>query len=124
MRQSSICLIGLTLFTSSCASIMTGKTDTLDITSNPSGATYVTNTGQVGTTPGEVTVPEEDTLHVDFSHAGYRSQRVTVESKMSNWIWGNLLFGGLIGLVIDVAGDRSLTHDNVHADLEQFTTTP
>lgn len=35
-----------------------------------------------------------------FELPGYQSVNVNLESKISGWYWGNLVFGGLIGMLI------------------------
>lgn len=99
------------LISSSCATIVTGKTDTLAILSDPSGADFVTNSGLSGTTPAELEVPSEEDITFTFTKAGFKDSVVLADSYMSKWVWGNLLFGGLIGVIVDFSTDTSHTHD-------------
>ena len=39
---------------------------------------------------------------VTLSLSGYEQAQISIEpSGMNGWIWGNLVFGGLIGILID-----------------------
>jgi len=113
MKPAELGLIPLLFTLFSCASIMTGSTDTVTITSTPSGARFSTNTGVRGRTPMSVSVPASQDLVVEYSLPGYEPQGVVLESRMSAWVIGNIVFGGLIGLVIDVVNPDSRTHDSV-----------
>ena len=111
MKYLLVPLLALPLL-GSCASIMTGSTDTVSVVSVPSGAYFSTNTGVRGYTPMNVSVPASQDLVVDLRLKGYESQSVVVESRMSGWIFGNLIFGGLIGIAIDAVNPDSRTHDS------------
>jgi hypothetical protein len=37
---------------------------------------------------------------VRFELDGYRTDEVVIRSEMSGWYWGNLVFGGLIGMLV------------------------
>jgi hypothetical protein len=55
-------------------------------------------------TPGTVTVHRDyGALHVDCSKVGYQSGLTTVASSTKGMAFGNLLFGGLIGVGVDAA---------------------
>ncbi len=107
----------LALLSTSCASIMTGKTDMLDVTSTPEGAHFSTNTGDSGMTPATLKVPSNRDVIFMFTMAGYQDATKVSIPHRSKWIWGNVLIGGLIGIVVDLATDTSLTHDDVNVTL-------
>lgn len=110
MKLTPYLLIGLLGF-QSCASIVTGSTDTVRISSSPSGADYSTNTGHRGKTPAEITIPDTVALTVTVSAAGHQTTTTTLPSRMSGWFLGNLLFGGIIGGAIDLMSGNWRTHD-------------
>jgi hypothetical protein len=94
----------------SCATIMTGHTDYIALQSKPTGATYKTNGGLTGVTPGGITVNEKEDVIVSFSKEGYQDTSIQIPSETSNWVWGNILIGGVIGLIVDFASDGMETH--------------
>jgi hypothetical protein len=95
---------------SGCASIMDGSTQPLTITSAPEGATVsVTNRAGTkihnGVTPVTLTLnrgagyfkPEIYTVSVKKD--GFSEKQIVLTSSVSGWYFGNILFGGLIGMV-------------------------
>jgi hypothetical protein len=57
----------------------------------------------VGTTPIVVPIKRGDTHVVRLEKDGYEPFDATLTHKVSGWVWGNLAFGGLIGLGVDAA---------------------
>jgi len=102
--------ISASLLVSGCASIVSDSQYPVVVKSEPSGAEYQirNRNGSLvhqGTTPSTVTLKsgagyfkgERYKLH--FSKEGYEDQDYTMDSSMDGWYWGNLLFGGLIGML-------------------------
>ena len=98
--------------TAGCASIVTGSTDKVSIESIPTGATYETNTGMKGTTPAVITVPDSETLVVTATLPGHQTASATLAPRMSGWVFGNILLGGIIGIAIDLISGNWQTHDD------------
>jgi hypothetical protein len=95
----------------SCASIVSGDTSKVTIDSVPTGVPFTTDTGLVGLTPKKVTFPNGDPVVVTFdAPEGYADLEVTSEPRLSGAIVGNILFGGLIGLFIDLMNDKTRVH--------------
>lgn len=105
-NKATICLLVLcglvALVSSGCCSIMSGSTQEIPISSTPPGATVTADNGTSITTPGAIVLKRKvkHTLVADL--AGYPQQQVQLEKKLNNWVWGNILIGGIIGLVIDM----------------------
>jgi hypothetical protein len=109
-------LSGLLLGTSSCASILGKSQYPVTITSQPDRAniTIVDDEGKQvysGTTPTTVTLATKAGYFkgrhytVTFSKDGYEKHTAEIRRGVSNWyIFGNMVFGGLIGwLIVDPA---------------------
>ncbi len=101
-------LVSVTFFTG-CATIMNGGPRHVYINSIPAGATVtITNhkTGEaifVGTTPAIVPLPVRPaTYNVKFSLAGYNSHNAFIKPTFSPWFLGNFVFGGPLGMLIDI----------------------
>lgn len=103
-------LILSSVFVSSCATICNRAT-TSTITSNPSGANLtITDKNKAvvfkGITPATVQLKASDgyfksaTYTLAVSKKGYPSQNMELRSEMSGWYLGNVVFGGLVGLLI------------------------
>jgi hypothetical protein len=102
-------VIGATMLTG-CASIFEGETQTVTIGSEPAGATVsVTNREgekvHTGTTPVTLTLKrgagyfKSEQYTVAFSKEGYADKQITLTSTVNGWYIGNILFGGVIGML-------------------------
>ncbi len=125
-------MISTTMLMTGCASIIKGSTQTLTFTSVPESARIEikNSAGQsvhVGQTPTTVTLkkgagyfkPAE--YQVTFSKDGFAPKTVVVKGTISGWYLGNLIFGGLIGLLaVDPATGAmySFKPDDINAVLE------
>lgn len=110
LRLASLAFL-IAATSASCASIVTGASDTVRIESVPPGADFVTNSGHQGKTPAEITIPDKLLLTITCSSPGYQDTTVTLPSRMSGWFLGNLLLGGIVGIVLDLASGNWRTHD-------------
>ena len=100
-----------TLLTSGCASIVGDSKYPVNVSSTPSGAHFtIQNKDGVivhnGATPNTVTLPsgrgyfKGEAYTITFKKEGYADTSAKLETSMSGWYWGNLLFGGLIGMLV------------------------
>ena len=115
MRPASpfkISIIAIAAFAvTGCASIVSDSKYPVAVTSSPSGAAYeIFNEGGVsvrsGVTPDEVTLRagagyfDGEKYTVTYRKDGYTSSTQTLESGIDGWYWGNIVIGGLIGMLI------------------------
>ena len=84
----------------SCASIVHGRRQEVDVTSNPPGAT-VSDGVQTWTTPAKISLARKTTHQLTFSKPGYETHVVQLHRAISGAVAGNLLAGGLIGWGVD-----------------------
>ena len=100
----------LAIFMSGCASIVSDSQYPVSITSTPAGANFEVRNraGKVihsGTTPGNVTLKsgagyfKGETYTIAFRKEGFADQQTTLNSSLDGWYWGNIVFGGLIGML-------------------------
>jgi hypothetical protein len=118
MKAKGLVLIvtaAVALFATSCASIVSGGSQKLNLKSDPTSANVViTNDSSsqkvfTGTTPAIVSLKKGDGFFkganytVVVSKEGYKNVEVKITSNMNGWfLGGNLVFGGLIGwLIVD-----------------------
>jgi len=104
-----------------CATIMHGTTQKIGIGSNPSGASVSINGASVGQTPLFYDLKRKDNYIVKIELSGYLLYETTITRKVSGWVWGNILFGGLIGLAVDAitGGLYNLTPEQLQAELRK-----
>ena len=116
---------------SGCASIMSGSRKNVNIKSNPTGA-HVAVTDKKGrevaslTTPCVASLKRSAGFFVGASYdatiekQGYQAQRVHIKPTGNPWTLGNVIFGGLVGLlIVDPAtgGMFGLTPSEIDASL-------
>lgn len=119
-KYLSLFLSTILLF-SGCASIMHGGgSQAVGIATNPVGATIIIN-GQRYTSPANIELKRNQGYVGTIEMDGYETASFTINKKVSGWIWGNIIFGGLIGLVIDyaVGGVHNLDPNNLVIDLKK-----
>lgn len=94
-----------------CASIVSDSKPKVGVYSLPTNANYVVkdSTGKEvikGVTPGAAILEtsrgyfKSQSYTVTFQKDGYTQTTVPLKSSVSGWYWGNLLIGGLIGMLI------------------------
>jgi PEGA domain len=86
---------------SGCATIMHGAHQDVGISSSPTGASVSIDNVEKGKTPLVASLKRSDNHIVKIELAGYQPFEATITHSVSGWAWGNLVFGGLIGLAVD-----------------------
>src|SRR5256885_14019069 len=84
-----------------CASIIHGTHQDVGISSNPTAAHVTVDGQQTGTTPVVAHLTRKDNHIVRLELPGYKPYEATLTRGVSGWVWGNIVFGGLIGLAVD-----------------------
>jgi hypothetical protein len=86
-----------------CATIMHGTSQQVGINSQPTGATVVVDSQTLGVTPVVAKLARKRTHRVTVTLAGYAPYEMVTIRKTSGWVWGNIVFGGIIGLIVDAS---------------------
>ena len=132
---SKMGIILLALLMTNCAAIIHGNKQLVNFSSQPSGAKVYIDGKDYGTTPtsvelkrigrlkGESTVKKEYNVKIDLE--GYYPYEIKVKRTVDGWFFGNLIFGGLVGIIIDAASGSmyKLTPDQVIATLGKESAT-
>ncbi len=84
-----------------CATIMNQTTQSIGISSTPTGAAVAVDNVPNGKTPIIARLTRKDNHFVKIELEGYELFETTLTRRVSGWVWGNVAFGGLIGLAID-----------------------
>lgn len=111
MNIKIMSIVVVALMLSACSSIVSSSQYAVTINSHPDGAKFVvTNRMGIkvhsGVTPASVTLKassgyfEGERYTVTFKKEGYSKKSFTLTSSVDGWYWGNILFGGIIGLLI------------------------
>ncbi len=111
MKKFYTILIATCFLTSSCASIVSKSSYPFSINSSPSEA-KITITDKKGieifsgNTPASLKLNASSGFfskaryQVKFEKDGYENKTVPVDFKLDGWYFGNILFGGLVGMLI------------------------
>lgn len=104
---------------SSCASIVSGTKQEVKVSSTPSGATVKVDEAVSGHTPTTLTLSSKQSHKVRIELAGYKPYEVALTQKLNGWLFGNIFFGGLIGIVVDISDGAAyaLTPNTIDAQL-------
>jgi hypothetical protein len=84
-----------------CCSIIHGTRQDVGISSAPTGAIVKIDNVPSGNTPVVAKLTRKDNHFVRVELSGYQPFDMTLTRKVSGWVWGNIVFGGLIGLAVD-----------------------
>lgn len=118
-QSSTFCLLGFfaLFFVTSCCTIINGDSQDVNVAASPSGARlYVDGVGK-GMVPQAVSISRTGSHTIRIEAPGYAPYETTLNSSCSGWVLGNLLFGGIIGLAIDVGTGSIWAYDDVNATL-------
>lgn len=111
MKHILLGLVAAASLMSGCATIVSHSRWPVAISSSPVGAAItVTNRRgsevYTGTTPAAVVLKsgssffKREIYKIDFKMPGYSTKTATLEADVNGWYFGNLLFGGAIGMLI------------------------
>lgn len=126
MRFFKLCAsIASIVFLSGCATIMKDDSQPVAFSTEPDDATVKFNSVARGKTPVTLMVKRsmKETI-VTIEKKGYRTETFPLEKSMSAMTFGNIIFGGIIGVGVDAATGKNTNYpDNVHINLvETFST--
>lgn len=102
---------------------MHGTSQDVSIASQPTGANVTIDEIEKGTTPltADLDRGDEHTVRIDME--GYQPYEMNITKSTSGWVWGNIVFGGLVGLAVDAitGGLYKLEPNQIEAELREGT---
>ena len=103
----------------SCATITKDDSQPVAFSSEPQGADISLNNIPVGTTPTTVMVKRKmGKTMVTYQKEGYKTQTFPLDKSVAGMTFGNIIFGGIVGLGVDVATGKATNYqDSVHVKL-------
>jgi len=117
----SIAAAATALLLVGCATIMHGTSQDIGFQSAPTNAKITVDGLPMGNTPVVAKLSRKDNHIVKLSLDGYQPFEATITRGTSGWVWGNIVFGGLIGLAVDAmsGGLYNLSPSQVSGQLVQ-----
>ncbi len=124
MKAFVITCASAALLLQSCGSIVNGSSQKVAITSSPSDAQIYINDKPMGRTPACVKLKRKDNHFVRLELPGYEPYECMLKRELSGWAFGNVVFGGLVGIAVDAmtGGMYKLSDDTVHGRIGQVAT--
>lgn len=101
MRLRNISILVILFFTS-CATIIHGTRQKINFVSSPPGASVSINNVNKGETPLLLKLKRNDDHLVQMSLPSYQLFQTTLTQKFDALLLGNLIFGGPLGIIVDV----------------------
>jgi hypothetical protein len=100
---------------------MHGSKQEVGISSNPSRAKVFVDNQKKGTTPVNIKLKRTDAHTIRLELEGYQPYETTLTKSVSGWVWGNIVFGGLIGLGVDAVtgGLYKLSPEQLNAEFKK-----
>jgi hypothetical protein len=113
-------LIFVLSLSTGCATIIKGTTQSVPVSSEPSGADILVDGSLVGTTPADVELKRKRDHLVLIQKKGYAPKSVAVVKNVGGAVWGNIIAGGLIGWGVDAASgaQNNLTPKTITVKLD------
>jgi len=109
----------LILSLAGCASIVSGQSQFIPITTNPPGAT-VTIDGRSKVTPATFQLPKSrDAYSVKIEKEGYNTVETDLVRGLSGWLFGNICLGPVgifLGVGIDLASGSAWKYKPMKID--------
>jgi hypothetical protein len=117
-------VLGCGMLLANCATVTRGTVNQIQIVSEPSNADVRTSNGHNCRTPCTLTVDRKAEFTVIYAKEGYRETSVPVATRLASagaaGLAGNILIGGVVGVVADAVTGATLEHypNPVSATLE------
>ena len=97
-----------------CASVTRGANEQIQINTDPAGAEARTSIGFACVTPCVLQVPRKTEFSVVITKEGYQPEHVMVRTQVgaggASGFAGNIIIGGGVGMIADVATGAALDH--------------
>ncbi|MEM7166961.1 MAG: hypothetical protein AAF581_15965 [Planctomycetota bacterium] len=110
MRLLLLCLAVPLL--NGCATIVTGTRKSVNFVTEPAGATITVQEKQI-VSPASVELRRGRTVTATVSLDGYEDVQFEMKKNFQGWFLGNILIGGLVGMIIDLGSGAYQTFDDI-----------
>ena len=112
-------IIAVVLLLTSCATVFSGSTDDVSISSSPSGADVYIDGFPVGKTPLEISLEKGQSYHISVQKDGYETAYATISGKVgAGWVILDFI-AGVIPIAIDMVTGAwaSLSPSSIYLNL-------
>ena len=101
---------------SACATVVNGSSQTVTVSTTPPGANCTldrigAHVAAISSTPGSVRLDKsKNELTVTCTKEGFRTAHLSYSPSFSGWTFGNLVAGGVVGVVVDAASGANYAY--------------
>jgi len=99
---ATLIVLVVSIYLTSCATIATGTSQLVTITSNVEGADVKLDGVSVGKTPFTGKIKKNGKL-ITIEMEGYKTLQIALSTTMEGMFWGNIIIGGTLGSITDFA---------------------
>jgi hypothetical protein len=99
--KTALCAALVASSLSGCATVVNGTNQKYQIETNPKGATVSLLNGESCVSPCRLKLKRRFDTRADIALQGYKPTYVLIRSKAGGASAGNLLLGGIVGVVVD-----------------------
>jgi hypothetical protein len=123
MGVRTLGVVILAFLVTGCATIVSGRTQDIAFDSVPAGADVMLNDGTKTVTPGTLTLKRRGNYLATFMKDPFPPRPVEIQSATNWWVLGNVLIGGFVGFIVDMATGAAhrLVPDYVMVDMATGT---
>lgn len=100
IRFIKVILLGIILFTTGCATMVTGTTQIIPVKSDPSDATIKVDGKVIAVTPGQLELDRKRDHNVEISKDGFRTRRIILSRTLNPAGIFNPI--PIVGLIVDM----------------------
>ena len=120
MKKSILLSFSALLLMSSCATIVCGSKQMIQFDSTPKAALVTVDGVAIGRTPFQAKLKRGENHTVVITLDGFKTYETKLTRKFNGWYIGNIVFGGLIGIIVDpiTGAIYDLSSDRVYAELD------
>ena len=114
-----IVLSSLSLSLSGRATIVSGRSQNIMVATDPSDASVTVN-NSTQKTPTTFNLSKNTSFYIlKISKEGFKTEEVKIKRGLGGWFFGNIIFGGLIGIVVDLGTGSAykFTPNNINVTL-------
>src|SRR3989338_3712172 len=94
-------VLGIAFFISGCATIVSGTTQKIPVSSDPTGAVAKVDGTMAAVTPTVFNLERKTDHTIEISKEGYKTALVAIRRAINGAAFGNILAGGIIGVAVD-----------------------
>lgn len=100
-KITTLLSLSLLLLSTSCATIVSGSKQRIEVNSTPTNSTVYIDNKEVGKTPYNTKLKRNQSYSLKVTNEGYLPYQIDLHREFNAWFIGNAAIGGLIGIIVD-----------------------